>query len=165
MSSAQEIRLACAAFLDSPLSAALSTRRGDQRTVLERFLACAYDEVGKAPRLLEGEDLEAILGTHLPAHFGKRDRLAAAVEAVLAAWMAFLGEREVVPHAFEQAQALSEHAQDFRTAVAVGELAGRAPGPKRAPFVHRAGKTGRNDPCPCGSGKKFKQCCMRLGPG
>ena len=22
-------------------------------------------------------------------------------------------------------------------------------------------KTGRNDPCPCGSGKKFKKCCMR----
>jgi hypothetical protein len=20
-------------------------------------------------------------------------------------------------------------------------------------------KTGRNEPCPCGSGKKFKQCC------
>lgn len=20
---------------------------------------------------------------------------------------------------------------------------------------------GRNDPCPCGSGKKFKQCCMK----
>lgn len=24
-----------------------------------------------------------------------------------------------------------------------------------------AGKTGRNDPCPCGSGKKFKRCCGR----
>ncbi len=22
-----------------------------------------------------------------------------------------------------------------------------------------AGKVGRNDPCPCGSGKKFKKCC------
>ena len=22
-------------------------------------------------------------------------------------------------------------------------------------------KVGRNDPCPCGSGKKFKNCCMR----
>jgi len=22
---------------------------------------------------------------------------------------------------------------------------------------------GRNDPCPCGSGKKYKQCCMRKG--
>ncbi|TGB84710.1 YecA family protein, partial [Salmonella enterica subsp. enterica serovar Enteritidis] len=21
-------------------------------------------------------------------------------------------------------------------------------------------KVGRNDPCPCGSGKKFKQCCL-----
>ena len=21
-------------------------------------------------------------------------------------------------------------------------------------------KVGRNDPCPCGSGKKYKQCCM-----
>lgn len=21
-------------------------------------------------------------------------------------------------------------------------------------------KTGRNEPCPCGSGKKFKRCCM-----
>ncbi len=24
-------------------------------------------------------------------------------------------------------------------------------------------KVGRNDPCPCGSGKKFKQCCGKLG--
>lgn len=23
-----------------------------------------------------------------------------------------------------------------------------------------ADKPGRNDPCPCGSGKKFKQCCI-----
>ena len=23
----------------------------------------------------------------------------------------------------------------------------------------RASKAGRNDPCPCGSGKKFKRCC------
>ncbi|MER3403670.1 MAG: hypothetical protein C4337_10430 [Armatimonadota bacterium] len=22
-----------------------------------------------------------------------------------------------------------------------------------------AGKPGRNDPCPCGSGKKYKKCC------
>jgi uncharacterized protein YecA (UPF0149 family) len=23
-------------------------------------------------------------------------------------------------------------------------------------------KVGRNDPCPCGSGKKFKQCCGKI---
>ena len=26
-------------------------------------------------------------------------------------------------------------------------------------------KLGRNDPCPCGSGKKFKKCCMPKGDG
>lgn len=26
-------------------------------------------------------------------------------------------------------------------------------------------KIGRNEPCPCGSGKKFKNCCMRKGGG
>jgi hypothetical protein len=28
------------------------------------------------------------------------------------------------------------------------------------PFVREAPKVGRNDPCPCGSGKKYKKCCM-----
>jgi SEC-C motif-containing protein len=27
------------------------------------------------------------------------------------------------------------------------------------PFVRTEPKTGRNDPCPCGSGKKYKKCC------
>ncbi|MCC8018039.1 MAG: DnaJ domain-containing protein [Lachnospiraceae bacterium] len=27
------------------------------------------------------------------------------------------------------------------------------------PYVRGAKKIGRNDPCPCGSGKKYKQCC------
>jgi preprotein translocase subunit SecA len=31
-----------------------------------------------------------------------------------------------------------------------------------APYVREAPKVGRNDPCPCGSGKKFKQCHGRL---
>jgi len=47
---------------------------------------------------------------------------------------------------------------------AVGPGAGRAGGPapaQAAPAgVRRTGpKIGRNDPCPCGSGKKYKKCC------
>jgi preprotein translocase subunit SecA len=34
---------------------------------------------------------------------------------------------------------------------------------KAEPVRHTARKVGRNDPCPCGSGKKFKACCMRKG--
>ena len=29
----------------------------------------------------------------------------------------------------------------------------------RTPYVRDAPKIGRNDPCTCGSGKKFKKCC------
>jgi SEC-C motif-containing protein len=29
------------------------------------------------------------------------------------------------------------------------------------PYRRQAPKVGRNDPCPCGSGKKFKKCCGR----
>ena len=32
------------------------------------------------------------------------------------------------------------------------------PGKARRESVRNPGKVGRNDPCPCGSGKKFKQC-------
>jgi len=27
------------------------------------------------------------------------------------------------------------------------------------PFVRHQPKIGRNDPCPCGNGRKFKKCC------
>lgn len=32
-------------------------------------------------------------------------------------------------------------------------------GEKKKPFVRKTKKIGRNDPCPCGSGKKYKNCC------
>lgn len=35
-----------------------------------------------------------------------------------------------------------------------GDIKGDSP-----PVVRRGEKVGRNDPCPCGSGKKFKKCC------
>ena len=31
---------------------------------------------------------------------------------------------------------------------------------KQVPFQRLKKKTGRNEFCPCGSGKKFKKCCL-----
>jgi len=36
------------------------------------------------------------------------------------------------------------------------------PGADRQPFVREGRKVGRNEPCPCGSGKKYKHCHGRL---
>ncbi len=46
-----------------------------------------------------------------------------------------------------------QEARDFaRQAAAIG-----APAP---PSPARKAKAGRNEPCPCGSGKKYKKCCL-----
>ena len=34
--------------------------------------------------------------------------------------------------------------------------------PKTTPVKRTDKKVGRNEPCPCGSGKKYKQCCGKL---
>ena len=39
-------------------------------------------------------------------------------------------------------------------------LAGDAPRQPRR--VKASEKVGRNDPCPCGSGKKYKNCCGKV---
>jgi preprotein translocase subunit SecA len=41
-------------------------------------------------------------------------------------------------------------------------LAEREPAARPQTFVRQGAKIGRNDPCPCGSGKKYKQCHGRL---
>ena len=45
-----------------------------------------------------------------------------------------------------------------RVAKVTGESAGSDGTVKKQP-VKKGQKVGRNDPCPCGSGKKYKKCC------
>ena len=33
---------------------------------------------------------------------------------------------------------------------------------RKTPFIATASKVGRNDTCPCGSGLKYKNCCLEL---
>jgi preprotein translocase subunit SecA len=46
-----------------------------------------------------------------------------------------------------------------RTSVMGDAASALDPGVKRQPKVNSGDKVGRNDPCPCGSGKKYKNCC------
>ena len=44
----------------------------------------------------------------------------------------------------------------------LGKAPLRRPGPREAQLVSRTPKVGRNEPCPCGSGKKYKRCCIAV---
>jgi tetratricopeptide (TPR) repeat protein len=58
-----------------------------------------------------------------------------------------------------EADALEAAETQRETARRVTEAA-EAAGAMELPFVRPAPKIGRNDPCPCGSGKKHKKCCL-----
>jgi len=61
---------------------------------------------------------------------------------------------------FQHAEAQSATASEPVAAAAGGGAQGpiARPEPAPAPFVRDGRKVGRNEPCPCGSGKKYKQC-------
>ncbi|UCC55330.1 MAG: preprotein translocase subunit SecA [Gammaproteobacteria bacterium] len=43
-----------------------------------------------------------------------------------------------------------------------GEAEAESAGEAQTPFIRKGRKIGRNEPCPCGSGKKYKQCHGKL---
>jgi preprotein translocase subunit SecA len=64
-------------------------------------------------------------------------------------------EAAEVPHAPENVQ---YHHADYDEALGSSDKGAE----EHKPFVRPGEKIGRNDPCPCGSGKKYKQCHGRL---
>jgi preprotein translocase subunit SecA len=67
----------------------------------------------------------------------------------------------------EQAQRMRYSHDEASSAMADGKAAPAKPSAREArkleTFVRREPKVGRNEPCPCGSGKKFKQCHGKTG--
>jgi len=64
--------------------------------------------------------------------------------------------------ALARQQMMFQHAEASALAPQPPETPQAAPEPENKPFVRASQKVGRNDPCPCGSGKKYKQCHGRL---
>ena len=86
---------------------------------------------------------EAIEGGESPwFHRSRNSKLIESAIAELSGWYSFSGKD------------LKERAKGR---AAAGSLAHDFGGP----FVRDAPKVGRNDPCPCGSGRKFKKCCLQ----
>jgi uncharacterized protein len=54
----------------------------------------------------------------------------------------------------------SEEARTDKARRLAEAAAGWLPSPFDEPYVNVHRDVGRNDPCPCGSGKKFKKCCL-----
>jgi len=156
---AKEVALELAAFLDSEEAQGLeSPGRAEVRAIAERFLSVCYDDMDKQPRLFDGQDMHGALGHLLPSRFKRKDPLAEHVPDVLHAYFEHLEKAQVVTQLFEIRNALVSTTDEFLETVRTGKNAHHHGHTKQAPVVHQAPKLGRNDPCSCGSGKKYKKC-------
>jgi uncharacterized protein len=86
----------------------------------------------------------------------------AAIEAIVALTEDDTGKMEVAPYNDEDPPSMSQQrVDDFASAIwGVYDLRqiARSLGPRVAP-LRKVAEPGRNDPCTCGSGKKYKKCC------
>jgi preprotein translocase subunit SecA len=67
---------------------------------------------------------------------------------------------EAIALALQNAESSPEDTASGRGSLGVGQF--NPPEAGQQPFERFGNKVGRNDPCPCGSGKKFKQCHGRI---
>jgi hypothetical protein len=95
---------------------------------------------------------EALAAPDMATSF-ERDRLRQIDDAIdeLSRWVSFRGD-EITDHDDDDDEPTDEDLARWA----------RKPEP---PAVNPFKDVGRNDPCPCGSGKKFKKCCLGVVPG
>jgi len=122
--------------------------------ILQRFMQSACDHRGSTPDQIGEEDarhgfLEGLAHLDLPA------TVAAEIPALLRLFVEDLGKRGRLSHAQTVSALIQALSPQYRD-----RSSGKTPDIQRP-----AAKIGRNDPCPCGSGKKYKKCCLNLLDG
>lgn len=118
--------------------------------VLRQFMYAACDARGVEPDEIEEEDVKkAVLGpvARLAVPAGAQ----AEIPGLCGAFLAYL-ETEGRLSGGRVMGAFAKALTGGFTEAASG---------KAKPIVNAGSKIGRNDPCPCGSGKKYKKCCMK----
>ena len=148
-------------FLGSDEARALGAVPEAARREVAARLHEALADVGRPLAALDAGDVHGWLLHAVPERFGQGDSLAAHVAPVLRALVKFAartsGEKLIelradVDETLPDLEHALEHGHHHH-----GHDHGHDP-EAQAPYVRESPKVGRNDPCPCGSGKKFKKC-------
>lgn len=120
------------------------------REILAHFLAAACEHRGLEPAEIEEPDCRAALLEHT-ARLQLPDAARAESPALVADFLAQL-----------EAEGRLGGGRVLGAFVrALGPAFEVAAGGKSRPITRPGSRIGRNDPCPCGSGRKYKKCCMR----
>jgi hypothetical protein len=155
-------RLLGASFRESEASASLrDSLAAGFPPALECVVAALWRDVASAPRDLDRDKVASLLSTILPGRLAGDEPWRSAVPDVAEAFLSFVVVEESLTTAWELTSAIDETREQFEAALSDAKRP-RLGAVKFTPDRRPGQKIGRNDPCFCGSGKKYKQCCLKL---
>lgn len=155
-------RLMAASFRDGPRSATWSDRLGgDLGDALGLLVYVLARDVGMAPDMLDREHVAAALRTIIPGRLDGTESYRSDLPDLLEDFLLHVADDAGVPRQWDWTSAVDENREAFAAALRDPDRPTFA-APQHTPDRRPGAKIGRNEPCPCGSGKKYKQCCLRL---
>ncbi len=152
------------AFAQSPQAQALpAAMLADAERIAGAVLSYAWEYGETRPEDLDEDSLRQVLLSVMPGKFDADRATFERVMPVTFALLAYLGSEGILrmPRRVLRGMAtwdrvlMRKVTDPTRTRSADGAAAAAAP--------RRPARVGRNDPCPCGSGRKWKHCCGRPG--
>jgi len=154
------VRLEMKAFFKSKTAASLGESE-EVKTILRLYLECFYIYHEMAPKEMDaGSFKDVVLGT-LPRRFNGDEKYLDKVPKVVSAYQEYLKDNIHINDGPRIEKTIADFEKRFVKLVKGVKKADRLPDdPPTEQIVSDETKLGRNDPCHCGSGKKFKKCCL-----
>lgn len=154
----------CAARMDLPHAAVKGATLRDSlgsaslRDALALVRNGLAEDLGLAPQGLDAEHIAQLMSVWLPGRMAGNETFRLALPDILEEFLLFTARELGIASGYEWSRAVDCSRGDYARALKNPSRPRPAP-PRYEPETRPGAKLGRNDPCPCGSGRKYKKCC------
>lgn len=136
--------------------------------VTKSFLDYVFFEEHKEVREIQDTHVQYFMLEYAPKKLTFTTEKAQEVPKILSTFLTFLDTTGHIKNGVQLSTVVKENSRSFLKLIPKETKKGRKTTTRRTSKKKAAAttilpdvKVGRNDPCPCGSGKKYKKCCGR----
>jgi hypothetical protein len=143
--------------------------KSDAEYITKSFLDYIFFNENKEIREMNDTHVQHFLLEYAPKKLTFKTETAKTVSGILSAFLVFLETEGYIKNGVQLSSVAKAHTRSFlqllpKETIKSKKTTTKRPPTKKTPATTMLpdAKVGRNDPCPCGSGKKYKKCCGRL---
>jgi hypothetical protein len=114
------------------------------------------------PEELDRQRLRDLMDTVLPGRLVGTESYRLDLPDLLEEFLLHVAIEEGLTTQWEWVSAIQEGRASFEAALLNPDRPRYGSAVRREPDRRKAAKIGRNEPCPCGSGRKYKHCCFKV---